>query len=282
MGELLVQQAQQIIEGVLVAAVGRGGEHHKVPARLLRQTLQQGVALVTPPPFARRAGVGLVHDHEIAAGAQKAFTVAFALDPVQAHHRERKGLEDRAAHRQSPLQPRRRTWPHHFSRKMELSGHVLAPLLAQVRRADHRHLADLATVQQLPGDQQCLHGFAQTHLVGDQHPRHLLLEGHQQRHQLVGAGLQGDVAEAAKRPGTGPELEHQGIAQQQGRTLGTALGRIRWLELGRAHIAALQGPVERGDLAVAAAQRAQLQYLGCFFSLTLGKGNPLTPSDIHD
>ena len=94
MGELLVQQAQQVVEGVLVAAVGRGGEHHKVPARLLRQTLQQGVALVTPPPFARRAGVGLIHDHEIATGPQKALAVAFALDPVQAHHRERERLKD--------------------------------------------------------------------------------------------------------------------------------------------------------------------------------------------
>ena len=169
--------------------------------------------------FARCAGVRFIHDHELTATAQEALPVAIALDPIKAHHGERDHIEDRLARRQPSLQLLGRTRPNHLSGEVELADHVGPPLFAEVWWADHGDLADLAAIKQLPGDQQRLHGFAKPHLIGDQHPGDGLLQGHQQRHQLVGPWLQGHIAEAAERPCASAEFEQQGIPQQQRRTL---------------------------------------------------------------
>ena len=201
--EFRIEQPEQVVERLLVAAVRCGGEQHQVALGISGQAPKQLIALLTPATLARSAGVGLIDDHELAAAAQEALAVAVALDPIQAHHRERNHVKDRLAGRQSPLQLLGGAGPHHLGRQVELADHVALPLLTQVRRADHRDLADLAPIQQFAGDQQRLHRLAEAHLVGDQHPTHLLLERHQQRHQLVRPRLQRHVAEAAERSRTG-------------------------------------------------------------------------------
>ena len=215
-----------MVEALAVPTVGGGGEQHHMAIGPCRQPPQQLIALVPAPPLAGGAGVGLIHDHKVAAAADEAIAVVVTLDVIKAHHRERVGLKQRVAHRQVLAQPPHGSGPHHFSVQLELLGHVAAPLLTQVRRADHSDRADLTAVEQLAGDQQRLHRLAEAHLIGDQQPRDALLERHQQRHQLVSARFQGQVAEAAEWPGTGAELEQQGIAHQQGRALRTALAGI--------------------------------------------------------
>ena len=91
----------------------------------------------------------------------------------------------------------------------------LLPLLAEMRRADDREALDLATIEQLAGDQPGLDGLADADVVGDQEPHRLLAERHQERHQLVGARLDAEIAEGAERPGAGAELEPHGVAQEQ-------------------------------------------------------------------
>ena len=68
-GELGVEQAQQRAEGLLVAAVGRGGDQHEVPRRVCGDAPQQLEALLAAAPDAagQRAAVGLVHDDELRA-----------------------------------------------------------------------------------------------------------------------------------------------------------------------------------------------------------------------
>ena len=278
LGKFRIQQPQQVVEPFAVAAVGGGGEQHHVAIRPRRQAAQQLIALVPSSPLAGGAGVGLIHDHEVAAAADEAVAVVVALDRVEAHHRERVGLEQRVAHWQVFAQAPHRARPHHLGRQVKLLGHVAAPLLTQVGRADHRDRADLTAIEQLAGDQQGFHRFAQTHLIGDQQPRHLLLECHQQRHQLVGARLQGQVSQAAERSCPGAQLQQQGIAHQQRRTLRTALAGIRPGEGGRGHVVALQGQKQGGDLLVAAAQGPQLEGV----RRRVGQHHPLPAAGAHD
>ena len=199
-----------------------GGEQHQVALGISSKATQQLIALLAPTPFAGSAGVSFIDDHKLAAAAQEALAIAVALDPIEAHHRERDHIKDRLARRQPPLQLLSGAGPHHLGRQVELADHVALPLLTQVRRADHRDLADLAAIEQFPGDQESLHRLAEANLIGDQHPAHRLLERHQQRHQLVRPRLQRYIAQAAEGPRTGAELEQQRIAQQQRRALGAA------------------------------------------------------------
>ena len=97
--KLGIEQTEQVVERFLVAAVGRRGEQHQVALWLLRQTPQQLIALLAAATLASRTGVGLIHDHELAAAAQEALAIAIALDPIEAHHREGDHVEDRFARR---------------------------------------------------------------------------------------------------------------------------------------------------------------------------------------
>ena len=81
-------------------------------------------------------------------------------------------------------------------------------------RTEDRQAGDLATVDQFANDERRLDGLADADVVGNQQAHDFLLECHQQRHELVGARLDGDVAEAAKRAGASAQLELQRVAQQ--------------------------------------------------------------------
>ncbi len=78
---------------------------------------------------------------------------------------------------------------------MELVLALGLPLLGQVRRAENREPADLAPVKQFPGHEQALDRLADADVVGNQQPDRVHLQGHQERHELIGAWLHGDLAE---------------------------------------------------------------------------------------
>ena len=80
-----------------------------------------------------------------------------------------------------------------------------------MRRADHGKARDLAAVEQLADDQAGLDGLADADVVGDEQADRFLPERHQQRNQLVGARLEGEIAEGAERSGTGAELEAERV-----------------------------------------------------------------------
>ena len=88
------------------------------------------------------------------------------------------------------------------------------------------------------------------------------LERHQQRHELVGARVDGDAAERAERPGAGAEAEPQRVAQQPR----AARVARRSRGSGGANVADVDG-LERGedagDLVVGAAERPEDSRSGC-------------------
>ena len=67
-----------------------------------------------------RAGVGLVHDHELGAGPEKIIAVAEALDVVGGDDHERVPLEERLAGPQAPFEPLDRGGENELGRDVKL------------------------------------------------------------------------------------------------------------------------------------------------------------------
>ena len=84
---------------------------------------------------------------------------------------------------------------------MELGRELSLPLLGEVRRAEHGEPFGVPAHEQLFGDQGGLDCFADSDVVGDEEADRAETQGHEQRHELVGARLDGDGAEGPERPG---------------------------------------------------------------------------------
>ncbi|MNF04518.1 hypothetical protein D3C80_2040510 [compost metagenome] len=66
-------------------------------------------------------------------------------------------------------------------------------------RAKYGEALDFTPIKHFSCDQPCFNGFTDTNIVSDQKANHFVLERHQQRHQLVGSGLDIDAPERAER-----------------------------------------------------------------------------------
>ncbi len=157
-----------------------------------------------------------------------------------------------------------------------------------MRRAEDSEVSGFAAVEQLAGDEACLDGLADTNVVGDQEAHRVELERHQERHQLVRAGLDGDLGERAKRPGARAEAQPDGVAQQPAGSEVADAGGIRQVESGG--LDALERQVDPGCLVLGAAQRAKHEQVvgrfgeydpfavACFDQRADGKAHPGLPA----
>src|SRR5688500_15157496 len=102
------------------------------------------------------------------------------------------------------------------------------PLVDEVRRTQYCKALDVATVEQFSGYKCSLDGLANTDVVGDEQPYWVQLECHQQRHELVGARLHGDLAEAAERARATAERQHKSITKEERRIVTCLLARLGW------------------------------------------------------
>ena len=112
-------------------------------------------------------------------------------------------LEQRLVRAQTPLQAGGRSSAHDLGVDAELLREFLLPLLAQVGRAYDCEPLDLSAIEEFPGDQPGLDGLADADIVGDEQPHRVELQRHEQRHELIGARFDIEVAEAPERPGAG-------------------------------------------------------------------------------
>lgn len=154
----------------------------------------------------------LIDDDKPRAAVEELVAAAIGFDVVQADHGVGVALEDRLALQQVALETRGGVAADDLRAQVEFLGELFLPLLAQVWGAEHGEALDLAAIDQLAHDQPGLDGLADTYVVGDQQADHWLAKGHQQRHQLVGTGFEGEIADGAERASPGAQLEQQGIA----------------------------------------------------------------------
>ena len=167
---------------------------------ILRQVAQQLVTKL-PPGAHVGASVRFIDDHELRAGAHEVVAPALALDVVERDHRERMHREDGFIHGEATLESRRAVRRHGGRLEVEALVKFAHPLVHEMRRAKHREARDLSAVVQLARNQRRLDGFADTHVIGHEQAHRFLAQRHEQRHELIRAGLERQVAEAAERPG---------------------------------------------------------------------------------
>lgn len=242
-----------------------------MPVRVLRDAPQQLVAelvLGGDGVVGGYAGVRLVDDDEVGAVPYEVVAVPGGLDVVRGDDDVRVPVEQRLAEIQAAFEAGDRGGEDQFGVDAELGPQLLLPLLGQGGRTEHGQALGLTLGQEFLRDQARLDGLADSDVVGDQHPYGLLPQRHQQRDELVGAGLHGDAGEGAERSGAGAEADPQGGAQQPGRPLIAEVGRGRGRELSVPYL------LERGedgrDVVVGAAQGTQHQQVG----LAVGKDDP--------
>lgn len=264
--ELRVEQAREVVERHLVAGMRRGGEKEHVPRRLrFGEGADELVALVAGASVGANAAVRFVDHDELGAGAQEIGAAPLGLDVIERDDRERMHLEDRFVRPEAAFQAGCGAGPHDLGFDVELASELGLPLLAEMRRADHGAALDLAAVEQFAHDEPRLDRLADPDIVGDQESHHRLLERHQERHELIGARLEAELAEAAEGSGAGARLQAQRIAQQEGRGLRAGFFRIGRGKAGWLRRLRLERKEDQRGVLLAAAERAQLEEVRAAF-----------------
>ena len=257
MRQARLQQAEEVAEAIFLAAVRGGRDQDQVPV-LVRGEARDELVPQHPRLAAGavgHAGVRLVDDQQVRAAVPELLPQPGALDEVGGDHDVRVPVEQRLAEQQAPFKPADRRRQHQLRVNAELGLQLPLPLLGQRRAAQHRHSGSVALLQQFRGDQARLDGLADAHVVGDQHPHGVLPQRHQQRHELVGAGLHGEPGQRAERSGARPEADPQRCPQQARAGGRSDVLRVGRLEGRRGDL--LQLREHARDLVVTAAQRPQ-------------------------
>ena len=131
------------------------------------------------------------------------------------------GVEQRLRGGQAALQPGGRGRRDRDRIEVELGLELAGPLLDEMGRAQDREAVGLAAVDQLAQDEPGLDRLADADVVGDQQPHDRKAQRHQQRHELIGAGLEAQPRRRAERPGAAPQRKAQRLGQAAGRRPGS-------------------------------------------------------------
>ena len=260
-GQACIQQRQQGAEGILLAAVGRGGDQDEVPGGIPAESLDQLMALVLAAiAFAGKgAGVCFIDDDKFRAAAQKIVPVAVGFDKIGGDHDEGIMLKEGFARAALLLQAACRVGQYQLGGDMEFLLQFALPLFGQLRRAQDSDSVDLAALQQLAGDEAGLDGLADADIVSDEQTHGIEPKGHEQRCQLIRTRLNRNLAERAEGAGAGAKTDAQGIAKQMTRVVVSQLSRIGEVEPGRLNF--FQGGEDAGDFILGAAKRPHHQEL---------------------
>ncbi len=259
--KVAVEETEQPEEGGFVTAMRGGGEEHQMAGRRFGKAAEQLVALVATR--ARRGtGVRLVDDHELGAGAQEVGAAAVALDVVEADHGMRVRREDTFGGRQIAFEPAGARRGDADRADVEVRLQLAEPLINEVRRTENGSALDIATVEELARDERRLDGLADADVVGDQQAHRIELERHQERHELVGARLDGDLTGTSERARAAAEREEQGVAQEECRVVAGALGHTRPRKARRSHRLGLQREVDECSVFLRAGNGSHAERLG--------------------
>ncbi len=245
-----------------------------------REALDQPVALMAGAAHrgVESAGVGLVHDHALRAGTQEVVAPAVRLDVVGGDDDEVVDVEERLADAAALLEPADGRGQHQLGLDVELVRQLRLPLLSEVRWAQHGQAPYLAAIKELAGHEPGFDRLADADVGGDEQADHVLLEGHEGRHELVRPRLAGDAGEGAEGSGAGPEAGAYGVAQQTaGAVVADALVR-REPEMGGAYGVAFEGEVDASDLVVGTAEAAEDEEIG----FGLGLDNPFASTGLDE
>jgi hypothetical protein len=186
-------------------ACGIGGD----PAQQLKALL----ASFAHSP-SKSAAVGFIHNYELWASASEVLGVARRFDEICRDNRKTVSIKYRNAQGQVALKTLDCTGKHKLGIDMKFLCKLPLPLLGEVRWAEDGNPTYLATVQKLSGNERCLNGLANAHIVGDEHADGVEFERHHQRYELIRAGFHSDSTEAAEWTGRRTRRQTGRIAQE--------------------------------------------------------------------
>ena len=247
--EVRGKQTEQSVEGSVVAAVRSGGEHDEVSCCAGRQTPKQLVPLM-PALAGRGARVGLVDDHEVGARLEEVVSPLPGLHVVETDDGVRVHREDAYTRRNTPLETPRGPGGDGCRADVEADFQLGNPLVHEMGRAKDDGAVDVAAIDQLAGDEQGLDRLSDSNVVGDEEAHRVELERHEQRHELVRAGFDRDLANAPKGAGAPSQREQQRVAKQQRRVVPAELVRARQGEPGLANRLDLERKVDERPILV--------------------------------
>ena len=259
--ELAIEEPEKVVERVGDAAVGRRRKEDEMPVDVGRYLLEEAVTQMRAV-VGSDAGVGLVDDDELRAGADELVTADVRLDVVEADDGERMRPENAIRLKERPFEPSGRRRGDGDSGDQEFGRQLLHPLVDEVRRAEDGDAFDLAAVEQFAGDQAALDRLADPDVVGDQEPHGVLLHRHHQRDELVGLGFEHDAARAAERPGAAAEREAEGVAHELRLVLRADAAAVGVREGRRHNRVEFDVGKQRLRVGFGARQRAQVQPVG--------------------
>ena len=258
--EVRGEQAEQPVEGSVVAAVRSRGEQDEVPRCAAGQAPEQLVPLV-PALAGRGTRVCLVDDDEVGTRLEKVVSPLAGLHVVETDDRVRVHREDALARRNAPLQAPRAPGGDGCGADVEANLQLGDPLVHEMRRTEDDGAIDVAAVEQLAGDEQGLNRLPDPDVVRNEEAHRIELERHEQRHELVCARLDRDLSKAPKGAGTPSQREQQRVAKQEGRIVPADLVRARQGESSLANRLDLERKVDQRPILVRTRDRTDPERL---------------------
>jgi hypothetical protein len=159
--------------------------------------------------------VGLVHNHEVGAGAQEVVTPAVRYNEIHGDDYKRVGIKyGLVGPVQSFLQTPRGAGEHQFGSDVEFGRQFALPLFGEVRWAENAEAGDFTTVQHLASNEAGFNGFTDADIVSDKQTDRVKLQRHEQWDELVRARLNSEPAERTEWSGAGAKAESDCISQK--------------------------------------------------------------------
>ena len=274
--ELRPDQAEEGLELLGLAAVRGGGEEDEVLAGFGGDLADEVVALLLGGGGTRRAGagVGLVDDHQLGALLDEHVVAGVGLDVVDADDLVGIVVEDAGVALDLAVEAGLGVGADDDGLDVELGADLLLPLFAEVGQTDHGETLDGAAFEHFADDEQGLDGFADADIVRDEESHGVLAERHDERHDLVGAGAEGEFGEGAEGAGAVAEGEAGRVVDEAG---GADVAEVGGRGGGEAGVGgAVGGDVERevdaGDFVIRAAEGLDDQQI---FGVVGGQDHPL-------
>jgi hypothetical protein len=172
------------------------------------------VALLTSAAVlaSERGSVGLIDDHELWTGALEITSPPLGLDEVRGDDHERMKVKNCLFADALPLEASGGRGQDQRGIDVKLGTQLFLPLPGQMRGAKHGQPLNYPGVNELARYERSLDRLTDSNVVRDQEANGIHLEGHQQRHELVRPGFNGDPGKASERPCPRPETEFDRIS----------------------------------------------------------------------
>jgi hypothetical protein len=136
-------------------------------------------------------GMCLVYDDELGASACETLAALLGLYIVKANNGIRVRPKQRLRCCECSFKSSGRRGSDSNGINVELGTKLRRPLIDKLRRTKDREAIHFATVDQLTQYQAGLNGLSNSDVIGNHQPHSGKAEGHEQRDQLIGSGLEG-------------------------------------------------------------------------------------------